>query len=153
MVWDCICDLRALFGVASDVHFVPTTYEFDGPLVAFFSDRLAFIYEIWAFVCVRYPRTFGCSLLVCPLEVFHSRQAWMAVLGLHSFCALGHLFSGLLPCTRKKLILRVTCFPSFFSPLFSFFFPPFFLRSHLFYSFASRLVSTSNVLAYDGILI
>ena len=41
VVWDSICALRALFGVASDVHFVPTTYECDGPLAASFRDRLA----------------------------------------------------------------------------------------------------------------
>ena len=40
-VWDSICALSALFGVCSDVHFVPTTYEFDGPLAASFRDRRA----------------------------------------------------------------------------------------------------------------
>ena len=49
----------------------------------------------------------------------------MAVLGLHFFCALGQLFSGLIRCTRKILLLWVMCF-SFFSfssffPFFSFF--------------------------------
>ena len=41
VVWASICALRALFGVASDVYFVPTTYECDGPLAASFRDRLA----------------------------------------------------------------------------------------------------------------
>ena len=40
VVWDSICALSALFGVASDVHFVPTTYDFHGPLAAFFRDGL-----------------------------------------------------------------------------------------------------------------
>ena len=44
VVWDSICALSALFGVGSDVHLVPTTYEFDGPLVASFRDRLASSY-------------------------------------------------------------------------------------------------------------
>ena len=41
VVWDSICALRALFGVASDVHFVPTTYEWAVILVARFRRRLA----------------------------------------------------------------------------------------------------------------
>ena len=40
VVWDSICALSALFGVCSDLHFVPTTYEFDDPLAASFRDRL-----------------------------------------------------------------------------------------------------------------
>ena len=103
------------------------------------------------FVCVRCPCTFGCSLLVCPLEFFHSRQAWMAILG----CALGHLFSGLLRCTRNISFWRVMCFPVLFSYFLFLLFPPcfLFLCSHLFYSFASWLVSTCYVQAYDGTLI
>ena len=42
VVYDSICALTAMFGVCADVHFVPTTYEFDGPLAASFRERLAF---------------------------------------------------------------------------------------------------------------
>ena len=91
MVWDCICALSALFGVAPDVHFVPTTYEFDGPLVASFSDRLAFIYEVWAFVCVRCRCAIGGR--PCPLtRVFPSRYGDISVVVWDSFCALGAMF-------------------------------------------------------------
>ena len=78
----------------------------------------------------------------------------MAVLGLHSFCALGHVFSGLLRCTRNFFLLRVMCFPFLvFFFFFSFLFFLFILCSHLFYSFAFWVVSTFYVLAYDGTLI
>ena len=36
VVWDSFCALSALFGVGSDVHFVPTTYDFHTPLVVSF---------------------------------------------------------------------------------------------------------------------
>ena len=41
VVWESISAPSALFGVGFDVHFVPTTYEFDGPLVASLRDTLA----------------------------------------------------------------------------------------------------------------
>ena len=43
VVWDSFCALGAMFGVGSDVHFVPTTYDFHSPLVtlvASFQDGL-----------------------------------------------------------------------------------------------------------------
>ena len=52
VVWDSICALSALLGVASDVHFVPTTYDFHSPLVtlvANFQDGL----ECGPGVCMR----------------------------------------------------------------------------------------------------
>ena len=61
VVWDSIYALRSLFGVASDVHFIPTTHDFHSPRVASFRDRLAFIYGVRAFVCVRCPCAFGGS--------------------------------------------------------------------------------------------
>ena len=89
VVWDCICALSALFGVASDVHLVPTTHEFEGPLVASFSDRLAFIYGIWAFVCVRCPCAIGGR--PCPPE-FSLRDIQIFVVVWDSFCALSAPF-------------------------------------------------------------
>ena len=41
VVWESISAPSALFGSGFDVHFVPTSYEFDGPLVASFRDTLA----------------------------------------------------------------------------------------------------------------
>ena len=71
VVWDCICDLRALFGVASGVYFVPTIYDFHGPRVASFRDGLACSYMgsglLYAYVA-RVRLGVGCALPSFPFE-------------------------------------------------------------------------------------
>ena len=69
VVWDSICTLRALYGVASDVHFVPTTHDFHRPLAASFRDRLACSYMgsglVYAYVA-RVRLGVGYALRVFP---------------------------------------------------------------------------------------